>query len=110
MKQLLAMATSVIMTPGTMRQIPANPNSFSDRPSPLWRQTGYLHSCIDALVRTKIIEKKEQTMNEATKSRLTSKKSYMQKLSQTNSCEFDVFGGLFEIIQANRMTFDEMKV
>ena len=24
--------------------------------------------------------------------------------------EFDVFGSLFEIIQANRMTFDEMKL
>ena len=58
MKQLLAMATSVIMTPGNMRQIPANPNSFNDRPSPVWRQTGYLHSCVDVLVRTKIIEQK----------------------------------------------------
>ena len=34
----------------------------------------------------------------------------MKRLSQTNSCEFDVFGGLFEIIQANRMTFDEMNL
>lgn len=52
---LLAMATSILMTPGNMRKVPAQSNGANDRPSHLWRQTGYLHSCIDAIVRTKII-------------------------------------------------------
>lgn len=31
------------------------------------------------------------------------------KLSRVNSNEFDVFGNLFETVQPNRLTFDEMK-
>ena len=58
MATLLAMAASVLMTPGNMRQIPLNSNISNDRPTEIWRQTGYLHSCLDILVRTKIIERK----------------------------------------------------
>ena len=53
--QLLAMAVSVMMTSGNMRLVPTNSNNSNDRPARVWRQTGYLHSCVDVLVRSKII-------------------------------------------------------
>lgn len=52
---LLAMATSIMMTPGCLRQISSTNNSVTNRPTQIWRQSGYLHSCIDILVRAKII-------------------------------------------------------
>ena len=89
------------MSPGSLRLL--TKEGAVDRPSGIWRQTGYLHSCIDAVVRCKIIEARSSRENISR--RLTSK-----KVSRMSETEFDVFGSLFEIIQANRMTFDEMKI
>lgn len=52
---LMAMATGIMMTPGNLRQTSSSTNSVSNRPTQIWRQTGYLHSSIDVLVRAKII-------------------------------------------------------
>lgn len=64
MAQLLAIATSVLMNPGSLRQAKDTTASTNriDRPSPLWRQSGYLHSGIDAVVRAKIIENRSNNM------------------------------------------------
>ena len=52
---LLAMASSILMTPGSLRQTSSTNNSVTNRPTQVWRQSGYLHSCIDILVRAKVI-------------------------------------------------------
>ena len=101
MAYLLVVAASVLMTPGSLRQ--PTKEGVVDRPSGIWRQTGYLHSCIDAIIRCKIIDARSNKENIS--KRLTSK-----QVSRMSETEFDVFGSLFEIIQANRMTFDEMKI
>lgn len=57
MGQLITFAVSIISTPDNLRLISqaTKQNNVSDRPTALWRQTGYLHSAIDAIVRYKII-------------------------------------------------------
>ena len=100
---LLMIAVSVLMTPGSIREPVRFGNQANDRPTGVWRQTGYLHSCIDIVVRCKIIE--ARVNRETVSRRLTSK-----RFSRMSETEFDVFGSLFEVIQANRMTFDEMKL
>lgn len=75
---LLTMATSVMMTPGSMRQI--NNTNAANRPTQIWRQSGYLHSAIDILVRAKIIEDRENS-SEGKKS----KRSVSRKLSKQTS-------------------------
>lgn len=109
MAQFLAIAATVLMTPGSLRHVRTdkNNNNITDRPTALWRQTGYLHSAIDAVVRTKIIENRATNMglHQISSKRITSK----QNLSKMNSAEYDIFGSLFEVVQANRLTFDEMK-
>jgi hypothetical protein len=39
-----------------------------------------------------------------------SKKSVSKRLSKVNSAEFDIFGNLFEIVMADRITFDQMSL
>lgn len=50
---LLAMASSILMNPFSLRQ--KTKETSTDRPAGIWRQSGYLHSCIDAVVRSRII-------------------------------------------------------
>ena len=111
MAQLLAFALSILVTPGSLRLVSeaAKQNNITDRPTALWRQTGYLHSAIDAIVRYKIIENRSKTMSLHPKNmskRLTSKKN----LERVTSEEFDIFGDLFEVIQPKKITFDEMSL
>lgn len=96
------------MTPSNLRQTAQSTkhNNALDRLTALWRQTGYLHSAIDAVVRYKIIENRNSAMILHPNSSIRISKS---KFSRVNSNEFDVFGNLFEIVQPNRLTFDEMK-
>ena len=73
MAYLLIIAASVLMTPGSLRQL--TKEGATDRPSGIWRQTGYLHSCIDAVVRCKIIEGRSNRENVSR--RLTSKSCHV---------------------------------
>lgn len=98
MTQLLSVAISILMSPESLRQRPAKSNNVIDRPTKLWRQTGYLHSAIDAVVRSKIIEYRTNNMSMNPMKSRASKKLTSNKLSQINSGEFDMFGTLFENI------------
>lgn len=39
-----------------------------------------------------------------------SKRSVSKRLSKQTSQEYEVFGNLFEVVQADRITFDQMKI
>lgn len=85
------MASSILMTDGCLRQVATSNNAVANRPTQIWRQTGYLHSCLDILVRAKIIEHREHLIREGKKS----KKSVSKRISKQTSQEWDVFGNLF---------------
>ena len=51
MSHLLVIASTILMTPGSLRQPIKSGEGANDRPSGIWRQTGYLHSSIDTIVR-----------------------------------------------------------
>lgn len=95
MTQLLSVAISVLMSQESLRQRPAKSNNVTDRPTKLWRQTGYLHSCIDAVVRSKIIDYRTNNMTMNPMKSKASRRITSQKISQINSCEYDMFGTLF---------------
>lgn len=81
MSHLLIIASTILMTPGSLRQPIKSGEGANDRPSGLWRQTGYLHSSIDAIIRCKIID--TRVSKNTVSRRMTSK-----RLSRVSESEF----------------------
>lgn len=75
---LLAMSVSVMMTEGCLKAS----TSFNTKPTKIWKQTGFLHSALDILVRAKIIEEREATGRVNKKS-----VSHSKKISHHNEDE-----------------------
>ena len=66
MANLLAMSMAIMMSPHSLRTILIDEETGKelDRPTGMWRQSGYLHSALDIMVKWSAIENKKQKLKE----------------------------------------------